>query len=355
MKFKPFTIENLEPKPDFWRVKPQEIIDVCKSVKRGKAEIIARTPADFPVYAVFYGEFNEPPPQTNWSAGSSSTTWKTYVGEKTQQQTILVCAGIHGAEAESVASLANLIQLLETGKDFRGKKDDAMLRLAQNYRLIILPCVNMDGRAISPDHLRNVDYNTFRAASQGTWADGSLIGWRGSKEYFPLPLDKVSFPGGYPNSQGYNIMHDATPGDVKTAEARALLALVARWRVDLVLNCHSCEHAPALLAPSILDYPANVERGLECSHLVNVAIANAGLRPMPTQMPKPGKSLNLNTLAALSSGALALTLECTVSYDRPVDPTRTYSFDEMLEPTLIMLRTLMEDGLLKPFIDREKL
>jgi hypothetical protein len=355
MKFKPFTIENLEPKPDFWRVKPQEIIDVCKSVKRGKAEIIARTPADFPVYAVFYGEFNEPPPQTNWSAGSSSTTWKTYVGEKTQQQTILVCAGIHGAEAESVASLANLIQLLETGKDFRGKKDDAMLRLAQNYRLIILPCVNMDGRAISPDHLRNVDYNTFRAASQGTWADGSLIGWRGSKEYFPLPLDKVSFPGGYPNSQGYNIMHDATPGDVKTAEARALLALVARWRVDLVLNCHSCEHAPALLAPSILDYPANVERGLECSHLVNVAIANAGLRPMPTQMPKPGKSLNLNTLAALSSGALALTLECTVSYDRPVDPTRTYSFDEMLEPTLIMLRTLMEDGLQKPFIDREKL
>lgn len=355
MKFKPFTIENLEPKPDFWRVKPQEIIDVCKSVKRGKAEIIARTPADFPVYAVFYGEFNEPPPQTNWSAGSSSTTWKTYIGEKTQKQTILVCAGIHGAEAESVASLANLIQLLETGKDFRGKKDDDMLRLAQNYRLIILPCVNMDGRAISPDHLRNVDYDTFRAASQGTWADGSLIGWRGSKEYFPLPLDKVSFPGGYPNSQGYNIMHDATPGDVKTAEARTLLALVARWRVDLVLNCHSCEHAPALLAPSILDYPANVERGLECSHLVNVAFANAGLRPMPTQMPKPGKSLNLNTLAALSSGALALTLECTVSYDRPVDPTRTYSFDEMLEPTLIMLRTLMEDGLKKPFVDREKL
>ena len=158
MKFKPFTIENLEPKPDFWRVKPQEIIDVCKSVKRGKAEIIARTPADFPVYAVFYGEFNEPPPQTNWSAGSSSTTWKTYVGEKTQQQTILVCAGLHGSEADSVASRANLIQLLESGKDFRGKKDDAMLR-PQNYRLIILPSSTWTD-VPSPDHLRNVDYNT---------------------------------------------------------------------------------------------------------------------------------------------------------------------------------------------------
>jgi len=31
--------------------------------------------------------------------------------------------------------------------------------------------------------------------------------WRGSKEYFPLPLAKVSYPGGYPNADGFNIMH----------------------------------------------------------------------------------------------------------------------------------------------------
>ena len=120
LKFKPFEIPNLEPRPDFWKVRPNEIIDVCKSVKRGHSEIIATTPGGFPVYAVFYGDFTEAPPQTNWSAGSSSTTYKSYVGDKPDKQTILFCAGIHGAEAECVAAAVNLIQMLETGKDFRG-------------------------------------------------------------------------------------------------------------------------------------------------------------------------------------------------------------------------------------------
>ena len=66
LKFKPYEIPNLEPRPDFWKVRPNEIIDVCKNVKRGRPEIIATTPGGFPVYAVFYGEFTEAPPQTNW-------------------------------------------------------------------------------------------------------------------------------------------------------------------------------------------------------------------------------------------------------------------------------------------------
>ena len=56
----------------------------------------------------------------------------------------------------------------------------------------------------------------------GYHKDGSLIGWRGSKEYFPLPIDRVSFPGGYPNADGVNIMHDATPGDIRSEEAKGI-------------------------------------------------------------------------------------------------------------------------------------
>lgn len=350
-RFKKFEIANLEERPDFWRVRPEEIEALCQSVKVGRSEIVARTPAGRPVYAVFYGDFTEEAPQTNWSAGASSTTWKSYVGNKPDKQTVMFIAGVHGAEAESVAGAVNLIQLLETGKDFRGKADAELVELIKKYRLIIMPCVNMDGRAISPDHLRNVSYEEFRAASQGTWLDGSLIGWRGSKEYFPLPLDKVSFPGGYPNSAGVNIMHDATPGDVRSAEARAVVALVARWRVDLLLNGHSCEYAAAIIAPSIVNYPNNVERGLDCANKVNQAFADAGLRKtVPTL--KPSQTVNLNTLAMMASGALALTLECTVSGDRPKEPTRLYSFEQLMEPNFIMLRVLLKDGLEKPFVDR---
>ena len=57
------------------------------------------------------------------------------------------------------------------------------------------------------------------------------------------------------------------------------------------------------------------------------------------------------------NGALALTLECSVSYDKPDKegrsrPMRTYTFDELMEPLFIMLREYLADGLERPFLVR---
>lgn len=359
-RFKTMEIPNQEPRPDFWKVRSQEIVDLCERASRcSRKEIIARTPCGFPVYALFYGDFNDAPPQTNWSAGSSSATWRNYMGDPPPpRQTFLLLAGVHGAEAEGVAAAVNLVQCLETGADFRGKTHDALVDLISRYRFIVVPCVNMDGRSLSPDHLRAANWHDFRAASQGVWKDGSLIGWRGSKAWFPLPLDKVSFPGGYPNGDGYNIMHDATPGDIRTAEARGLLRLAARWRVDAVLNAHSCEYASSVLAPSAIDVPANAVRANAIADRANAVLAATGLNPRP---PSPNRPLtewiDLNTMLSLASGALALTLECTVSYDRPLKPdepkpTRLYTFDELMEPVFLTLREYLADGLEHPFLHR---
>ena len=352
--FKPMLIPGLAERPDFWRVRTGEIVEGCESVKKGRAEVIARTPLGYPVYAVFYGDFSEPPPQSNWSAGSASTSWTSYYGAREHKQTLLFVAGIHGAEPESGAGALNLIRMLETGKDYRGKADPELVELIAQYRLIIVPCVNMDGRALSPDHLRNVDHHTFRIASQGAWLDGSEVGWRGSKAWFPLPLDRVSYPGGYPNSEGYNIMHDCAPGDIRSAEARALLKLAARWRVDAVLNGHSYEYAPSVINPTCIDTPANIARTCALAKRANAALCAAGLREMPGGEPQARNSINLNTLFALASGAAAITLECSVSYDRPKDPRRTYTFDELMEPVFVTLKTMMKDGLETPLADRSK-
>ncbi|HRR35280.1 MAG TPA: M14 family zinc carboxypeptidase, partial [Kiritimatiellia bacterium] len=331
-----------------------EIIDCCASVKKGRPEVIAHTPLGYPVYAVFYGDFSEPPPQSNWPAGSSSTSWRSYYGAQDHRQTLLFIAGVHGAEPESGAGALNLIRMLETGKDYRGKSDPELAELISRYRLIIVPCVNMDGRALSPDHLRKVDDHTFRIASQGAWLDGSEVGWRGSKAWFPLPLDRVSYPGGYPNSEGYNIMHDCTPGDIRSAEARALLKLAARWRVDAVLNGHSYEHAPSVINPTCINTPANIARTCALAKRANAALCTAGLRETPGREPQARNSINLNTLFAIASGAAAITLECSVSYDRPKDPKRTYTFDELMEPVFVTLKAIMQDGLETPFVDRSK-
>lgn len=257
-----------------------------------------------------------------------------------------------------MAGAMNLIRLLETGKDFRGKADPELVELISKYRFIICPCVNMDGRSISPDHLRGLNFKDFRAASQGTWKDGSLIGWRGSKCYFPLPLDRVAYPGGYPNSEGFNIMHDACPGNIRTAEARGLLQLCEKWRVDAVLNGHSYEFAPSILPPDRLGTMDEVtERALDVRFRVNQALHKEGLLLRVPSRGKAAKGSNLNTMIALASGALTLTLESSVSFDRPIrpphcKPTKQYTFEELMEPTFISVREILKEGLVKPFLVR---
>lgn len=349
--FKPMSIENLEPRPDFWKVRPAEVIEICKGVRTGKAVVEAKTPLGYPVYAVYFGDFSEPAPQTNWSAGGSSSSRKAYIGEN-HRQTIMFIAGVHGSEPENVACAVNLISLLDSGKDLRGKEDPEFLELARNYNIIIMPCVNMDGRLISPDHFRNQPYEVFRGASQGLWKDGSLVGWRGSKEWFPLPLDKVSYPGGYPNSEGYNIQHDACPGDMKTEEAKAVCRIAARYRVDFFLNGHSCEYTPFIIPPSTINTPENLEKGLYYTDLINKAIFEAGLVRNLRKKEKCENTINLTTIVALCSGAVSLTLENGHSCYVPSGKIFSYTFDEMMEPAIIALREVMKDGLKEPIAKR---
>lgn len=339
------TIPGQEPRPAWWRVRPAEIVERCNSVTRGRAEAIAVTPMHLPVYAVFYGDFNDPAPQTNWSAGSSSGKDNAYFKREGQVPTVVFCAGIHGAEAESVAAAMNLIQALETGSDYRGVRHEKLEALLRNFRLIILPCVNMDGRAISPDHLKNASFRDFRVASQGAWLDGSLVDWLGSKEHFPLPLDRVNYPGGYPNSEGFNIMHDACPGHIRTAEARAVLQLAEHYAVDFFLNGHSCEGEPCLLAPQEFGYPTHIARGKRAFVTVNHALFEQGLRGTDvTAEPAAGRGVNLNTLVTLASGALAMTLECSV--------TKHATFDGLMEANFVALEALLESALTDPFVQR---
>ena len=51
----PYVIEGLAEAPEFWKVRPSQVKELCESVKVGKAEVIAETPAGLPVYAYFYG------------------------------------------------------------------------------------------------------------------------------------------------------------------------------------------------------------------------------------------------------------------------------------------------------------
>ena len=345
LRFSPCKIEGLVDRPHWWQVRVDEIGRAVRAVRKGQVRQIASTPGGFAVWAVAYGPPQAPIGTATWALGSASRNLASYRTSEGGPQVVMLVAGVHAAEAEAVVGVANTISLLETGRDLRGVERPGLVELAGRYRLILLPCVNMDGRAVSPDHLRGASEEDFVRASQGAWTDGTNVGYPECKEYAPLPLEKVAHPGGYPNADGYNIMHDCCPGDLRTDEARGLLKLVADEQADLVLHMHSHSIGGQVLGASLLAYPLHVERCHAYKQRVHDALAEAGLRPAPVHPIHQRGGINLTLACTMASGALAITFEQSATAD--------WTFDEALETFYVTVETYLRWGLTEPFSPRE--
>ena len=183
-------------------------------------------------------------------------------------------------------------------------------------------------------------------ASQGVWESGEAIGYPDCKEYAPLPIDEVSHPGGYPNGDGYNIMHDIAPGSLRTEEARGLLALVADEAADLVVHFHSHSVGGLVLPPPMLSYPFLARRTASYAVRIHDALDQAGLRPSAIHPAEARTGINLITACQIASGGLSL------CFEQPA--VAEWSFDEMLETFYLVVETLLEWGLEEPFAPRDE-
>jgi len=344
LKFPRHEIPGLVERPGWWQVRPEEIIKVVKCVKKGHAEQIAETPGGFPVWSVAYGPPRAKPGTATWASSSASGNVATYKTDEAGPQVVILGCCIHGAESESAAGAVNLITLLETGQDLRGRERPGLVELIAGYRFIIIPCINMDGRAVSPDHLRGASEEEFRRSNQGSWLDGRLIGYPGCKEWAPLPLDRVAHPGGYPNGDGFNIQHDANPGQLQTKEAAGILKLVAEEQADLFLNMHSHGIGGQLLGASLLAYPLHVERVHAYKQRVFDALQAGGLRPAPAHPMIQRCALNIDACCGMASGALAATFEQASTAD--------WTFEEALETFYVTVETFLDWGRKERFSPR---
>jgi Zinc carboxypeptidase len=344
LRFPPYALPHLCERPSWWQVRVDEITEGVTAATKGEVMQIATSAAGFPVPAVAYGPPRAAAGTATWALGSNSGDPASYKPDEAGPQVVMLIAGVHAAEPEAIVGCMNLIALLETGKDLRGQERPHLVALAADYRLILLPCVNMDGRAVSPDHLRGATEDEFRIASQGTWTDGSQIGYPACKKYAPLPLEKVRHPGGYPNADGYNIMHDCCPGDLRTDEARGLLKLVADEQADLTLHMHSHSIGGQVLGVSLLDYPLHVVRAHAYKQRIHDALDAAGLRPAKVHSLEQRGGTNLTTACAMASGGLSFTFEQSAGDE--------WSFDEALETFYVTVETCLEWGNKEPFSPR---
>ena len=158
-----------------------------------------------------------------------------------------------------------------------------------------------------------------------------------------MPMEELSQLGTYYNSEGYNIMLDCAPGNIKSPEANAILQLADRERIDCFLNFHSCGGGSHVIPPSHLNYPRNMKTVFD--------IRNAWLEKQGREIDKEMKARDgqsdINIAVTLATGAVALTFEMDALTLEPFDNKLKYGYD--------LLEATMEHGLKEKLCPRNEL
>ena len=229
--------------PDFWVSEYKEVYAFLdKTVKKGKIEVIGTSAGGREIKAVLYGTPRQGKGTTTFSGSLGFGDVKAYRGPDHDKIVYMGMSAVHGGEFEGIVGTVNLISVLETGKDLRGKEWPQINEIASKInRLILIPVVNPDGRERIPMRMelyRDTDFTVAEYINTGGDDKGKITGWPQIKEFIPMDFSKPGFPGGYPNDAGVNIQHDDFLGNIQP-ETQALFDLTSREKPDLIINMHT--------------------------------------------------------------------------------------------------------------------
>lgn len=304
--------------PDFWLSTVGEVTRFLDDhARRGSVSAIGTTAGGRPMRAVFYGEPRQGKGTTTFSGSLGFGDVRAFLGPEHGRRVYMAMAGVHGGEFEGIVGAVNLLAVLETGKDLRGKPWPLIAGAANRLdRIVVIPIVNADGRARVPLRMgrhRGADETIPEYFNTGGWPDGRNIGWPDCKQFIPLDFSRTQFPGGYPNDAGVNIQHDDFFGR-RQPETEALFALTGRERPDLILNMHTGAVFPLMHRPFAEPALTPVFEGL--FRRVQSRLAAEGLQatgdsekeadPARVGTPSP---YNLDTALNLHCGALSVVIE----------------------------------------------
>jgi hypothetical protein len=229
--------------PSYWISTYDAVTNFLQTkVHKGKVEIIGTSAGGRPIRAVFYGSPRQGKGTTTFSGSLGFGDVRAYRGPDHDKKVYMAMAAVHGGELEGIVGMINLILVIETGKDLKGREwPEISATFAKIDRLILIPIVNVDGRVRIPlrmETFRHTDFTVAEYLNTGGKADGTITGWPQIKEFIPMEMAGPGFPGGYPNDAGVNIQHDDFFGK-KQPETQALFDLTGREKPDLILNMHT--------------------------------------------------------------------------------------------------------------------
>ena len=224
-------------RPNYWKTSLNEVEEILKTIKKGKVKNVGKSAGGRDLFLVEYGEKQDFNRQANYSSACGAGDPKFYADKSGKRPVIFIIGAEHGNEMEGIAAILNLIQMIETGKDFSGYSNPLLSECIKDCRLLLMPVANPDGRARMPiDTMLGENEESFRHYAQGRWKDGTLCKWPGCKQVHPIK-DYVSHLGSYFNDDGINIIHDNFFGDM-APETRAIFDIADEEAPDYTLHLH---------------------------------------------------------------------------------------------------------------------
>ncbi|HSW01371.1 MAG TPA: M14 family zinc carboxypeptidase [Sedimentisphaerales bacterium] len=332
--------------PDFWVGDLNGLASRLESLSRGRATALCITPGGRPMHLVSYGAREIVPHLANYNSAIGAREPSAYMDRAARKKPVVFFVGpVHGHEVEALTGLVNLIQIMETGRDLRGKDQPALRQLGDRCRLLIIPAGNPDGVArFEPRALQGMTGEDLRFWGQGTWRDATLCGWPGCKRQHPMTGDNVGFLGCYFNDAGINPMHDEFFAPMGP-EAPAILKVAREEGPDLAVSLHSHESAPALLRPAYV--PAESQEDIrslaeKCYSLLaqrNLPHAKPfAVSPEGGRNPSP---FNLTSALHHVSGAGSFTFECPHGLQNACQVT----LEQILDIQLTLYEAMMQHEL----------
>ena len=276
--------------PAFWPTRVEQVEARVSTLRRGMARVIATSPGGRAVHLVTYGEKEPGSSRANFNSAAGGRDLAAYRDRSLRTKPVLLLVGpVHGQEAEGLAGLMNLIEVMETGRDLLGRDQSALRALGERTRLLNVPTGNPDGVArFRPGHLVGLTRADKEYWGQGTWADDSLVGHPFSKLRHPMVGPDVGNLGSYFNDAGVNPMHEELTRPF-SAEAPAILDVARAEAPDLAVSLHSRIPAPAILRPSYVPLEVQEEvRSLARRYNALLEARGIPTSPLPQVGPEEG-------------------------------------------------------------------
>lgn len=335
--------------PKYYKTNLIDIENCKKAVNKAKVVTLCHSAGGRPVYMFCYGKQNVFRRTANLSSALGGHN-KGCFADKTSMDyipTLLLVGCVHGGEFEGTAALLNLINIIETGYDLAKTKFLELKSLCEKVNLLIIPCINPDGRSHIPfDSFIGKSFTELRYYNQGTWADGTLCGWPECKLRHPIK-DYVDYLGGYFNDDGINLMHDDFFGK-KADETQALFSVCEQYVPDFTVLLHGGTNTKnCVLGPAYA--PAQIKkRVLQLDELLKSACAEQNLEYYVAHKDSDyGEKKEIPVSFNLPSALTQLCGEPCVTYESNQGLTdcpdgKGYSYDEIYSHHLILFKTLIE-------------